>query len=505
MNENKPEMTPEFIIDLMIRRRWLILLPLSLALIGGIVLAIWIPRTYEAKTLILVEGQRVPQAFVQSIVSEETNERISTISQEILSRTNLEKILTEFSLYSGPEYEDMYIEEKVASLRKDISVNVITDRRRQTDAFEISFKGKDPEKVMHIVNGLANSFINENVKVRESQAIGTSDFLESELETMRLRLEQVEEEIKEYRKTYMGELPEQLETNLRVLERLQDNLSDRQQTLRDAKIRLANLKTQAATRQPSIVVIGGDQRPQEGAVSMDDLVGELESLRSRYTEQHPDIIRIKKQIEELKAGASAIDGSSSAANIPRAIRRQMIEVEREIKLAESEIQNIEHQMAEYQKRVENTPKREQELLSLKRGYENVQTSYDSLLGRKLEADIAVNMERKQKGAQFRIVDPARLPEQPVEPNLRKLFLMIVATGIGAGGGLAFLLEYIDTSFRKPDEVEDVLKLKVIAAIPTIFNPKQVQLGKIERIGSIAYAAVTFGLFAVFGIITIKGI
>ena len=509
MEEAKPKITPEFILDIIDRRRWFLLVPTSIMLAIGIVLSIVLPRVYEAKTLILVEGQQVPQNYVQSIVSEDTAQRINTISQQILSRTNLEKIISDFDLFDGPGTENMFLEDKVENLRKRISVEVITDRGRQTEAFTIVFRGNEPEKVMHVANGLASYFIDENLKVRESQAIGTSTFLETELDTMRMRLEEVEEKIKEYRKTNMGELPEQLETNLRILERLQENLTDRQQSLRDARSRLADLNSQAASREPSVVVIGGQDGANRdmGAASLEELVIQLETLQSRYTDKHPDIQRLKRQIEELEAKAN--DGASNSENassrrIPLELRQQMSEVSREIQSTEEEIAGLRTQIQEYQARTENIPKREQELLSLNRDYQNIQATYESLLNRKLEADIAVNMERRQKGEQFRVVDPARLPERPVEPDLRKMFLLFVALGVGAGVGITFLLEYIKPTYRDSAEIENEYGLLVLASIPVILSAKEIFRRKINSVLSIAYTVFVVGLLSVFGAISMIG-
>lgn len=508
MNENAPlKITPEFVLDIVLRRRWILLAPLCMALIGGIIFAVVTPKLYRAKTLILVEGQRVPQDFVQSIVTEETSARINTISQQILSRTNLEKIIKEFSLFTDIKDQNLFMEDKVSILRKRIEVDVISGRSRQTSAFEISFKGQDPRRVMQVVNGLAASFIDENLKVRESQAVGTSDFLDSELAAMRSRLEQLEEGIKNYRRNNMGELPEQLETNLRILERLQDNFSDRQQSIREAKIRLAELKSQASSRQPSIVVIGEGQAQREGTASLEDLLAQLEELKSRYTERHPDIIRLKKQIADMESGSkieTGAGGSRSSRRIPLELRKQMQEVEREIQVFEADIKEIEDQITVYQLRVEKTPKREQELLSLRRDYQNIQASYDSLLNRKLEADIAVNMERKQKGEQFRVVDYATTPQRPVEPDMKKIFVLVIFAGLGLGGGVAFLLEYMDSSIKKPDEIENYFEIPVLTTIPLLIDNRQMMIRKLNNYGSLAFACFTSGLLGVFGIVCVKG-
>ncbi len=510
MEESRPKITPELVFDIIKRRRWIILVPLSVMLVIGIVLSIVLPRVYEAKTLILVEGQKVPQNFVQSIVTEDTAHRINTISQQILSRTNLEKIISDFNLFADDHSQNMFIEDKVRNLRERISVDVITDRGRQTEAFTIIFKGNEPEKVMQVANGLATYFIDENLKVRESQAIGTSSFLDSELDTMRSRLEEVEERIKNYRKTNMGELPEQLETNLRILERLQENLTDRQQNLRDARTRLAELKSQAVNREPSVVVIGADGRQNQntGAASLEDLLQQLKTMQTRYTEKHPDIQRLKRQIADLESAASEDERNNGSEelsrSIPRELRLQMTEVQREISVTEEEISEIRNQIREYQARTENIPKREQELLGLNRDYENIQATYESLLNRKLEADIAVNMERRQKGEQFRVVDPARMPERPIEPDLRKLFIFMVALGIGFGAGISVLLEFAKPTYRSPDEIENEYDLPVLATIPQLLDPKQILCRKWNTVLSIAYTVVVIGLFGIFGAISILG-
>lgn len=508
MSETQFKITPEMAVDIVLRRRWVIMVPFSLALIVGIYFALVLPRIYEAKTMILVEGQRVPQNYVQSVVTEDTAQRITTISQQILSRTNLEKTIKDFNLFSGENASRMYIEDKVASLRERISVDVIRDARRATEAFTISFKDRNPEKVMQVANGLATYFIDENLKARESQAIGTSTFLEAELETMRLRLEQLEEKIKEYRKTNMGELPEQLETNLRILERLQADLNERQQSLRDARSHLSELNSQATSREPSVVVISGNQQANQENASPAELRSQLEALQSRYTDKHPDIQRLKKQIADLETKASenaAQNGASGLSNrIPFEMRQQISEAQREVQLIEGEIEALRVQISDYQTRVENIPKREQELLGLRRDYENIQTTYESLLSRKLEADIAVNMERKQKGEQFRIVDPARVPQRPIEPNLKKLFLFTIAGGLGLGLGLALLLEFGIPSYRRPDEIEAQYELPVLVSIPRLLRPKQLFLKKLDFAASITYSAAIFVLLGLLGFISLAG-
>ena len=196
--------------------------------------------------------------------------------------------------------------------------------------------------------------------------------------------------------------------------------------------------------------------------------------------------------------------NSMMPRIPRELRARINDAQREVKIAESELADLSRQIADYQRRIEDTPKREQELLGLKRDYQNIQASYDSLLNRKLEADIAVNMERKQKGEQFRVVDPARLPQRPSEPNTKKLFMVFVALGIGLGVGISFLLEFQNMSFRNPNDIEDLYGIPVLTTIPLLIKKRDIVLRKINNLASIAFCVIVGILLAVFGLLSIKG-
>ena len=485
------------------------MIPLVVSSIAGIYLCLTTPRLYVAKTSILVEAQRVPTNFVKSLVSIDLSERISTISQQIMSRTNLEKIIKQFNLYSGPEHREMYMEDKVNGLRRRISVNVGRSRRG-TNTFSISFKGDDPEKVMRIANTLATYFIDENLKVREEQAIGTSSFLDDELVMMRRKLESVEDALNKYRKEHIGELPEQLDSNLRVLDRVQLSLSEKELALREARSRLTAMdkaikaaqKSSRATT-PSLngsIDLGGDgDEVSEEATQLETLKQQLALAQTRYTERHPDVIKLKRIIAGLEARLreqadqpvkNQIPKNGRMSNNSQENKKVDLKQLSERELLEGEIRNLEKEVLElqdkikvYSARVENTPKREQELLSLNRDYGNIQKQYSSLLSRKLEAEIAVNMERKQKGEQFRILDPARLPQKPSEPDLKKFFLMAVAAGLAVGGGIVFLFDFFDSSFKRMDEIESVIGVPVLATLPSLVQPGELKKRRINLLVS----------------------
>ncbi|MFO7713469.1 XrtA system polysaccharide chain length determinant [Desulfosarcina sp.] len=517
MSSQPAPMDPKAILDIVIKRRWVVIIPFFLAMIAGIGLSVKLPRIYEASTLILIQPQKVPQEYVQSIVTTDPGDRISTLSQQILSRTNLEKIIDEFKLYQGPEYKNLYVEDKINSLRSSITVSVSNDKRRDNDAFTISHQGKDPQTVMRITNTLASFFIDENLRIREAQAVGTSDFLEDELAVMKKRLETVEVQLKGYREAYMGELPEQLESNLRILDRLQEHMSDVQQRLSDARIRLATLQNEAAAQkgQPARITVGGGS--SEESTDLDQLNAELENLLTRYTARHPDVLRLEARIADLeaqaikfaaaeeKAGAAAPNGQDAAPVLSADMRAEHNEIVNDIRRLEADIRDTKEQIDRYQGRIENTPKREQELLSLRRDYENIQTTYNSLLARKLESEIAVNMERKQKGEQFRVLDTARLPEKPVKPDMKKLFALIVGAGLGVGGAIIFLLEYLDNTLKRPGEIESELGLTVLCMVPEIISRKTRILRRVEHVFFALAGVATLVLLTGFATLYVKGV
>jgi uncharacterized protein involved in exopolysaccharide biosynthesis len=320
----------------------------------------------------------------------------------------------------------------------------------------------------------------------------------------------------------MGELPEQLDANLRMLERLQTQLNTQEKTLRDEKSRLAvienqiegNRKILAENRVTGTVSVEGNE------VSLELLKAQLATLKSNYTDRHPDVIKLKARIADLEANYKAGEPSSSGesrANVPgtpalqlvsntlNKLMQQRVALNDEIKNIALEIAELKQQLKEYQQRVERTPKREQELMTFNRDYKNTQGSYNSLLNRKLEAEIAVNMEKKQKGEQFRIVDRAALPRKPLSTDMRKLFLLSVAAGLGLGGGLIFLLDFLNPSLKQPKDYQAVLGLTVLATIPRLLSPKDKILCRLNQgltaVSLVFAAALTAG----FGLIILKGV
>lgn len=497
------------------RQKMWIILPL----IGGILIAgvliVKLPKIYRSTTLILVEAQKVPEEYVKSAVSGTVEGRLSTIQQQIMSRSLIEKIINKFGLY--PENSNGVItEETISRMRNNIEVRTTVARNNNIEAFSLSFQGKDPVMVMNVTNELASLFIEENLKIREQLVEGTTEFLDNELKNLKETLERQEASIGEFKRTNMGELPQQLEANLRSLDRIQSDLLATQLAKRSAQDRKLVLeKTIELTRQrieraanqereiddnalleSGIAPPTTERAPSQQMLKLIQKKMDLANLQTEYKETYPDIIMLKREIQELEDQV-ALTEMSEAGTLPAGLREpgqsnrndqrraplrvpmgfeleraHIAESQRQIQAIQVELNTLtereiglQRQIQLYERRVESVPAREQELAVLERDYENTKKNYESLLDKKLNAKISENLEKRQKGEQFRILDPANLPERPFKPVPLQIGLMGIAGGLGLGVALAFIREKLDSSIRKPEEVERITSVPVLASIP----------------------------------------
>lgn len=524
--QSQTQIKPDYIIDVLIRGRWFLIVPLCISLTLGLGMTLTANKTYEAATMILVQPQRVPINYIKSVVSSGIGERISTISQQVLSRSNLEQIIEQFGLYENSS--GIYQEEKIEALRKQIKVK-IENSRGGSEAFSISFTGSEPERVMRIANTLASYFMDENLKVREAQAIGTSEFLDSELEKTKKRLEEKEQKVAAFRAKYLGGLPDELESNLRTLDRMQKEVTDKAMLLREVNTSISQLDSQIS----SMAATGGSgtggddflsfdlEESEEGDDSAVQAAQEkYDALLLRYTEKHPDVKKLKSIIEKLK---QKLEAAKEEEELPSAeseedilpdmgmdpvapLKAQRAQLVAEANNIQAEVSAIQEKMKIYAQRVEDTPKRELELQSLTRDYSNIQDVYNSILDRKLEAELSVNMEKKQKGEQFRILDHARLPEKPISPNVKMMFLLSIAGGLGLGGGFLFLKELLTFSvIRRDDQIDTLLGLPILASIPPLEKPNGRTKKKIEWVMFICCCSYSAVFLAFFAILNHKGL
>ena len=469
------------ILKSFLRRLWYIIIPVIVVMIGAVLYAYTSPKLYRSSTLILITPQKVPEAFVRPTVTSTIGERLQSIGQEIMSRTRLEQIISELRLYQE-EIKSGSLEGIVELMRKNIQVEI----KGREGYFTISYIGKDPKIVTVVTNKLASLFIEENLKLREQQAQGTSEFLSTELQATKAKLEEQEKMIAHFKRQFMGELPEQRDANLRILEQLQlqyQRISDSLRAAQDRKLffqkQLSDLELVIASEESArgtSSLTGRNKSSQE--TQLEQLKNQLSDLQTKYTEKHPDIQIVRKRIAELEAEIGKVksekekglkEGGKSLSVDPRhnEIKDRLIGTEKEIERLKEEDAKIRAQMAKYSERVEKTFGRELEISNLTRDYQNAKETYQSLLRKSQEAQQAENLERRQKGEQFKVIDPARTPGMPFKPDIPKILLFGLLLGIGSGFGLAFFREQMDRSFRDAEDLEATLGLKVIANIPKI--------------------------------------
>jgi polysaccharide chain length determinant protein (PEP-CTERM system associated) len=382
------------------------------------------------------------------------------------------------------------MERAIEQVRNDLTV------RLQGDTFLIYFEGEDPVKAARTANRVAELFIQSNLQLRENQAQGTSSFLEGELAQTKRRLEIQEARLAEFKRQNMGDLPEQRDTNLRSVEQLQTKLEINMDALDKAETRKLLLQTQLAEmRRPTVRrsrsgrVVAGSSTPSAPPppTRLEQLRAELTQLRARYTDRHPDVIRAEAEIEQLEkleaqkpprvelppAMAAATgdeddeaDEVAAAPRIDPTLKAELASIELEIRNLKNERERILGDTSRVQARLESVPRVEQELLSLTRDYDNIKSSYESLLDKRLNAKLYENLEKSQQGERFTIIERALPPAGPYSPNkILVLGLGLIAGGL-AGMFLALLRDQTDPTYIDADSLQQAFPgLPVLATIP----------------------------------------
>jgi polysaccharide chain length determinant protein (PEP-CTERM system associated) len=465
------------ILDAMIKKWYWITMPLLFFTFAGLWFYVILPRTFEATTLILVQSQEIPSSYVQPSVGTAIEEQVMTLSQEVLSRSNLESIIKEMNLFSKERQEGVPMDIIVASMRKKILVQTTTGgRMEQTVSFTITYRDTDPKKVADITNKLASFFIDSNLRQRARQATETTVFLEKQLADLKTLLQQQETKVQEYRNKFMGELPEQMTSNVSSMNTLQMRLETVQTTLSTAMNRRITLQSQLSeleNNQPGATISGNAQRIMQLKV-------QYEEAKARYTPQHPSVRLIEQQIRELEG-----KDKDPKKDITIGLSPQVIDLKSQLKSANLEVESLRAELGRiqqkidfYQGRVETVPKREQELATITRDYTITQDNYQKLLDRYYEAKRAESMEIRQQGEQFRIVDYALAPEVPVSPNPLLIAMIFLALGLGTGAGLIFVLEFMDSSVRGIKQLENWSGgIPCITAVPLAMTENDLALQK----------------------------
>jgi polysaccharide biosynthesis transport protein len=482
-----------------VRRRHLqFLIPLFVgwAVVWG---ASWVlPPRYMSSTLILVEQPTMPKDYVTPNVNDDLQERMQSITQQILSRTRLLHIIDQFALYAGPRSQGSP-DLKVDRMRKDIDIDLVRDSRNQITAFNVSYTARDPRVAQEVTSELTNLFINENVEESQNQAKDNTKFLEGQLETARKTLSEQEEKVRQFKALHVGEMPGQLTTNLQILSGLQSQLQNEEDALNTARQQRVYLQSmvdqyralQGSSKSPDgTTTVGLPALDQE----LDKLKAQLADLSSHYTDRHPDVRKLKEQIaktekmrdqllasmkEKEKDASAPSDGSETPATqvvTDPAQASVLAQVQGQLKSNQVEIANREHSIAalkakidDYQSRLNQEPIREQQLADLTRGYDQSKANYDDLLKKKNDSAMATSMVMQQRGERFQVIDPASYPQKPEFPNRIKFCGIGLGIGLALGVLVAGAFEFMDDRLYNEKELKQMLPAQVIAEIPAMVD------------------------------------
>jgi polysaccharide chain length determinant protein (PEP-CTERM system associated) len=465
------------------RRRWFFLIPFATVLAGAVFYVNRMPDRYRSETLILVVPQRVPESYVRSTVTSRIEDRLQTISQQIMSRTRLERIVQDFDLYQD-DRQQMPMQDVIERMRtRDIQVQIV-----KGDAFGVSYTAESPQMARAVTQRISSLFIEENLRDREVLADATSEFLENQLASARQRLIEHEEKLEAYRVQHAGELPTQVQSNMQAAQHLQlqlQGLGDALNRDRDRRSLLERELTDLTRPVARPQAAESDETPAADAAA-DSIVPlpagpparQLEAARqalrvmsARLKAEHPDMIRMTRLVKDLEARAASEPPSPTdpdalaRAQRVRQLRTDVDVLTQQIATKEQQQRRLEQEVRAYQRRVEAAPTRESELVELTRDYDTLRDLYTSLLTKKEESSISANLERRQIGEQFKILDAASLPERPISPNRPRLMLFGALGGLLLGILIGALREALDSTLRTEDDVRIALSTPVVAAIP----------------------------------------
>jgi polysaccharide chain length determinant protein (PEP-CTERM system associated) len=504
---------PEDYLLIVWERKWLLLLPIVVVWAGAFLYARSLPDRYRSQARVLIVPPQVPEDYVRTTVTSTLQERLTAMSQQILSRTRLERIITEFNLYEE-ERKTRLFEDVIEQMRtKDIKVDMPKVRRREDPGFfTVSYESMNPRTAMQVADRLAALFIAENLQDRAVLAEQTAAFLDAQLENAKRQLDEQDTKLEEFRRANAGRLPSEVSANVQVMQSTQSQLQavvDALNRDNDRKLQLDRLIADTAAM-PVLPAREGADGVAAGATAAERLANarqQLQAMQLRFKDSHPDIPRMKRIIADLEkaAAAEAAEGHEgptvplTAAGLAQ--QRRLIEmqteresVERRIAIGATEQARLQGILATYRARIEAAPERESELAELSRDYQTLQDQYQLLLKQSQQSHIAADLERRQIGEQFRIIDTARLPERPTGPDRLRINVL------GAGAGFAFglmiigLLEYRDTSFRTRDDIVTVLSLPVLAVVPLMVTAGELRRSR-RRTFALA-ASVAIALVAI---------
>lgn len=481
-----------------LRRRWfIILIPALLFPLGAYLFSYTIDPQYVSQTLILIEQQQVPTDYVRPVVNEDLDSRLASMREQILSRSSLQPIIEKFELYGGKK---MSIDDRIDEARKSIDIKAIHSeitRSNGLPGFFISFRAADPHTAQSVCNEIAGLFIRQNILSRADAVDQTTSFLKSQVEQAKRDLDDKDAALAAFQTQYFGKLPSDTNTNENVLASLNSQLNATTQSIerleQNRSVIEALMNDQAHATPGSMVA---NQVAQRHEAELQDLMRQEADLITHYTPDYPDVKAVHRRIEDLKKQMT--EEASSTAPAPSSVpsrtdslalqenRARLNSINLEIQSQKKQQLDLQGQVRNYLSRIQSTPQVEEEYKKLTRDYGAAQDNYNQLQGKMIQARAATDLEKRQQGEQFRIMDAANLPDSPTYPKKSVFALGGLAAGLGLGLLITALLEYKNTALRSERDIWAFTQLPTLAVVAwssEVAHEKPSRLNRIKRLVS----------------------
>jgi len=479
--------TPEDYFRVIINHKRLIIVPIVVCLGLAAALYQWLPKTYRSSTLLYFQEQKVK--YVKGVDAPESAQdarggpmetRIDAMKEVLYKRELLTQVAEEFHLYGYKKETATSAEyDSVASRLR----NLVQIDSRDAPLLKVSFTDEEPTVARAVTARLADLFIEEHTKARNTITQSSSEFLQHELDVLKVQLQAKEQALSQFKQSHLGELPEQMDSNLRAIDRLENEITAQQEMEKTLNLRLESVdKAIREYDDPTSDVSSKRAEKDPRLAKIKELQRTLAGFQSIYKETYPDVARVRNEIQQLQAMTTEeymalfvdqepaeVEGSKKGKRklvdpYKTELLKQREDVLREMQLFRHRQVRIATDIRKYESRIEGTTVHQQELMSIQRDYENLQKNYQSLLEKKLNVGIAGDLEQKRQGTQMRVVEPARVPSWPEKPNLMVVMFGGLAVGCALGFGSAFGIEIMRRGYVSAEEIEIALGLPVLAAI-----------------------------------------
>jgi len=466
-------------IDILKRHKKLVIYPAIFFIVLTAAVAILLPATYKSSGLILIESQEIPNDLVRSTVTSYADQRIAVIKQKLMTTAKVMAIVRKYNLYPEDRQKSppsAIVEMFRQSMFVDMVEANVTDprsgrSRRASIAFNVSFMDKNPRVAQQVANELVTEFLNENVKTRTARATETKGFLKEEGDKFQRKIQLLEKKIANFKDEFNDSLPELLPYNLSMVESLQKELVQGQNQILILKDQIMTMSLELASLDALLPTMGS-QRPTTAAQQLALAKNEYAALQSKYSESHPDIKRLKRQIESLEQELGTTSDSTAISSSNKSplflkINSKIDASEREVKRLFNRKKDINKKLSLYEKRVAETHQVKRAYDDLIRDYENNLAKYKELRAKELQAELAQNLEAENKGESFTLIEPPLVPSKPEKPNRPKIFIMGVVASIGLGVGLAILFDMLVGGVRGYNQISRVLGANPLVVVPVL--------------------------------------